>query len=153
MKYKISYLSNCNKVKITNELFLQFKKWEIEGVDISKSFSDELKLQDNEWINNTRRYYSHNTSFGNFDSYIATLNLHCINDLPSFTELVIHRETLSAISAILSQCAFTQRRRFLKHFYYGLSYEEIALQESVNRNTVRRSVKKIKALIKSMNIL
>jgi hypothetical protein len=153
MKYRISYLSNCNKVKITNELFLQFKKWEIEGVALSKSFSDELKLQDNEWINNTRRYYSHNTSFGNFDSYIAALNLHCINDLPSTTELAIRRETISIISSILSKCSYIQRRRFLKHFYYGLSYDEIASQENVNKNTVRRSIKKVKDLIKNMNIL
>jgi len=60
MTYKISYLSNGNKVKITNTLFYQLKNWEVENILLQDKFIAELKSQDNEWINSNCNYYRYN---------------------------------------------------------------------------------------------
>ena len=147
MTYKISYLSNGDKIKITNELFYQLKKWEMEETILPEAFIDELKSQDNEWINNNRSYYYHNVQFdqqGEAESLLRSDNRHH----NPVVNKIITQEKLHQIYKILQQCTGRQRRRFILLFFYGYSFSDIALQEAVSRNTVRRSIQKARKLIK-----
>ena len=152
MTYKLSYLSNGEKVKITNELFFQLKNWEMEGILLPIKFIDELKSQDNEWINSNRCYYTHNLQFERQD-YPKRTSINCIKHTTQVTDLILTQEKLHQIYKVLLQCSGRQRRRFVQYFYYGYSYSDIAQQEGVNKSTVRRSIQKIKEIIRSMNIL
>ena len=152
MTYKISYLSNADKIKITNELFYQLKKWEMEEIILPETFIDELKSQDNEWINNNRSYYSHNVQLNQQGEAEILLRSDSRHRNPVVNK-IITQEKLHQIYKILQQCTGRQRRRFILHFFYGYSFSDIALQEAVSRNTVRRSIQKARKLIKSMNIL
>jgi len=62
IKYKVSYLSDGTKVKITEELFNNLKVWEAQGYEIEDKFKDELKKQDDVWLNSHRQYYRNSSS-------------------------------------------------------------------------------------------
>ena len=138
MIYKISYLSNGKKVKITNELFNQLKKWEMEGVMLPIAFVDELKIQDNAWINSNRNYYTHINHNEQHDYQICS-SLPIVNH-------ILNREKLYQIYQILKTYSGRQRRRFIMHFYYGYSYSDIAVQEGVHKKTIRKSIQKVRGM-------
>ena len=145
IKYKISYLSDGTKVKITNELFRQLKRWEVEGTSISTRFADELKEQDNEWINNYRTYYTFFESLeaqrdGMYEYYISN------EDLPIEKKL-LNNELVKSVLNILKNFSETQKRRFIKHFVYEMSYKEIAEQEAVIRRAVNKTIKEVLKLL------
>ena len=140
VKYKISYLSDGTKVKITNQLFSQLKKWEEEDVAILPAFLDELKIQDNNWINSTRNYYIKTVAMQslphqalNKEKSLRTNNFQISSD---------NRVFLSCIISKLTECTATQKRRFLLHYYYGFSYKEIGELEGVSKFSIRNSVQK-----------
>lgn len=152
MTYKISYLSNGEKVKITNELFFQLKQWEMEGILLPIKFIDELKSQDNEWINSNRCYYTHNQQF-ECQHYPKSSFFNNSNHNSQITDIILTQEKLHQIYKVLLQCSGRQRRRFILYFYYGYSYSDIALQEGVNKSTIRQSIQKVREIIINMNIL
>ncbi len=139
MIYKISYLSNGTKVKITNELFNQLKTWEMEGVMLPIAFVDELKIQDNAWINSNRNYYMH---INQYEPQSYQLSMH-----PPLVSHILNREKLHQIYQILKTCSGRQKRRFIMHFYYGYSYSDIAVQEGVHK---KQSVNPYKRCAKSL---
>jgi hypothetical protein len=118
-KYKISYLNNGTKVKVTNQLFNQIKKWEESGIEISYEFLDELKIQDNNWINKTRQYYRNAVA-------IQTLSYHVLSEdkslqTKSFQNKSNNRILLNCVIKNLSECTTIQKRHFLFYYYYGFS--------------------------------
>lgn len=145
--YKVSYLSNGTKVKITNELFNQLKKWEVENADIPNSFLDELKMQDDEWINNYRNYYLKNTSLNTLINLRIDLKSSVYTTNQSVEQICITREAIANITVILEKCTIIQKRRFIKHFVHKLSYSEIAIQENVSKIAVQKSINKVLKLL------
>jgi hypothetical protein len=119
MTYKISYLSNGNKIKITNELFYQLKKWELEKIILAETFIDQLKLQDNEWINSNHSYYRYNIQYKYQSNYGMLLRPDLTNPV---TDQILTQEKLHQIYKILQQCTGRQRRRFTLYFFYGYSF-------------------------------
>lgn len=77
-----------------------------------------------------------------------------VNDMAIFKEIEDrerkHRneQNLQVIMKVLSELPEKQKRRFLSHYYDGLSINEIALSENVSRSSVYRSIRKTKAYIK-----
>ena len=138
--YKIHYLTDGTKVKITSQLFNQIKQWETEGVHIDSSFLDELKKQDNEWINNTRNYYRNSIAIESLPHQV--LNQQKELQIKNFQNISINKIILEDIIKKLSICTKTQRRRFLLHYYYKLSYMEIAELEGRSKYSIRDSVQK-----------
>ena len=145
-KYKIGYLNDGTKVKVTNQLFNQIKKWEESGIEISYEFLDELKIQDNNWINKTRQYYRNAVA-------IQTLSYHVLSEDKSlrtknFQNKSNNRILLNCVMKNLSECTTIQKRRFLLYYYYGFSYKEIADIENRNIYSIKKSVQKaVKILI------
>ena len=140
MNIKYSYLSDGTKVKITNELFRQLKRWEMVDIGISARFLDELKKQDNDWLNSYRNYYLFFKSLeaekdGMYEYYLD-------NGYIPVEKNVDYKERIRIILNFLEFCSVKQRRRFIKHFFYGMSYEEIAKQEAVSKWSVRESIKR-----------
>ena len=138
LQYKISYLTDGTKVKITNQLFNQIKLWETEGISIESTFLDELKIQDNNWINSSRSYYRNTIA-------IESLSIQFVNQektlrIKGFQEKSDNRILLESILVKLSKCTKTQRRRFLLYHYYGLGYTEIAQIEGKNECSIRESI-------------
>jgi RNA polymerase sigma-70 factor (ECF subfamily) len=143
--YKISYLTNGTKVKITNQLFNQIKKWETEKVYINSKFLDELKRQDNDWINSTRRYYRHTVAVESLS--IQVLNREKALRTNNFQDMSINKLLFEDVIKKLSRCTKTQRKRFFLYYYYGLSYSEIAQLEGRSKITVRESVKRAEQIL------
>ncbi len=133
IQYKISYLTNGTKVKITNELFRQIKQWETEGMDISTRFLDELKSQDNEWINKRRQYYRYTTSLQSLTDKEINKEKH-----KSADSRLMFTQALSRLNC----CTSKQRKRFLLFYYYGFSYRAIAEIEGKNICSIKKSVQK-----------
>jgi len=121
MTYKISYLSNGNKIKITNELFYQLKKWEMEEKILPDKFIDELKSQDNAWINSNRRFFSHSVQFDWQGEAESLLRLDSRYRNP-VAHQILTQEKLHQIYKVLQQCTGRQRRRFIFHFFMGTAF-------------------------------
>ncbi len=141
MHYKISYLTNGTKVKITSQLFNQIKQWETEGVKIDSSFLDELKKQDNEWINSTRQHYRNTLA-------IESLSIYALNNNKAFRIDDFQNESINRICIYkmldnLSSYTEVQRRRFLMKYYLGLSYAQISEMEGCSEFAVRKMVQKV----------
>jgi hypothetical protein len=151
IQYKISYFANGTKVKITSQLFNQIKQWETQNIKIEAKFLDELKKQDNDWINRTRQYYRNTIA-------IESLPTHLLNKEKSFRTNSFQKSSdnkiyINNIMQNLSACTDTQRRRFLMHYYLGFSLESIAKQEKCSEGAVRKSVRKVvKRIIFSKNL-
>jgi len=143
MKYRLSYLSNGRKVKITYELFNQLKVWEEERIYIEDAFKDELKRQDDRWINQSRSFYRNNLSF----DYLSARG----KEFPSIRqdEYPLADDILKRVYEVLAHCTELQKLRFIKHFFYGMSYHAIAKQEHRNKDTVRDSVKKAVQMLRN----
>jgi DNA-directed RNA polymerase specialized sigma24 family protein len=59
------------------------------------------------------------------------------------------RDLMGSAIKVLDQCAtLTQRRRFLLHYYEGLSTRQIALLENVNQSSVLESLNAVSEKIK-----
>jgi RNA polymerase sigma factor (sigma-70 family) len=141
IKYKISYLTDGNKVKITSQLFKQINEWENEGIKLSSEFLDELKRQDNEWINSIRQYYRYTVS-------LQSLSQKAVNKEKSLRkeEIIIkadRRLLFRQVIKWLDSCTSKQRRRFLLFYYYGFSYSEIGKIEGCSVYAVRKMVQKV----------
>ena len=136
ISYKKSYLSDGTKVKITHELFNQFKRWEISCVHIVDSYKDELKIQDNRWLNSYIGYYKKFTSLGLFED---TDSVELITESNKFD--------LRIIKDVLRKCTKLQRERFIKHFVLGYDCSEISNQEGKSQRTVQYSIEQIRSQI------
>ncbi len=146
MKYKMSYLTDGTKVKITDELFNQLKKWETENIDVTDYFKDELKKQDNDWINKNRQYQRNTVSLealmsGGFDCFF-------IDNSSYIEKLLLTRERKVNLECILTSCSRVQRKRFVLYFIY-VSYREIARIEQKNKDTVKESIEKVIEMLKN----
>ncbi len=141
IKYKVSYLSDGTKVKITSKLYNQFKQWKMQGIHIPMRFKNELKIQDNDWLNSYRQYYRHNTSLDLFKekNIIFESILKVKNE--SIERIAIRRELIVIVLNALDKCTKAQKRRFIKHFAYCMSYEAIAKQENCTKRAVEKSIK------------
>ncbi len=147
--YRKAYLTDGTQVKITEELFQQLKTWEQEGYAIPFAYSDMLKNEDNNMINASRNYYLHNTSLDAQDADSPILrDIHY-----GLEDHVLQRERGKQVMKALSLCSDTQRRRFIKHYYLGFSFAEIARQESCYESAVRKSVGKAEKMIVCKKIL
>ncbi len=134
IQYKISYLTNGTKVKITNELFKQIKQWETEKNDISTQFLDELKSQDNEWINSKRQYYRYTTPLQSLTEKEINKEKHKGAD-----SRLMFTQALSRLNC----CTSKQRKRFLLFYYYGYNYSQIAKIEGCSEFAVRKMVQNV----------
>lgn len=134
--YRKVYLTDGTQVKITEELYQQLKQWEQEGYPFPFKYTDMLKKEDDEMINADRRYYRHNTSLDAQDAESPLLRdaRCCLEDR------VLRRERTRQIMQTLDQCSETQRRRFIKHYYFGYSYAQIARQERCRKQSVYESI-------------
>ena len=146
MHYKINYLTNGTKVKITNQLFNQIKQWETEGVHINPKFLDELKKQDDDWINNSRRYYRHTVAIESLS--IQVLNQQKALRVNSFQNISNNRLYINKILENLSVCTDAQIRRFLMYYYFGYSLTSISKHEKCSEGAVRKSIRKVVKRIK-----
>lgn len=139
IKYKHSYLSNGTKVKITEKLYQQLTVWKQTGQAVDHIFLDELKIQDNEWINKNRNYYIHNISLDKEfekEHFDPTL----LQDDVCIEQDVLNSEYTESLLQLLDHCTATQRRRFIKHYYLGYSYSQIATQEHCTKKAIGNSV-------------
>ena len=147
MKYKMSYLTDGTKVKITDELFNQLKRWETENTEVTDYFKDELKKQDNEWINKNRQYQRNNTSL---DSLISEgFDFIFIDSTDLVEEILIKKERKKSVDYILNSCTKMQKRVFVLYFFYGLGYREISRIERKNKDTIKYSIKKVLQMLKN----
>ena len=147
IKYKTSYLSDGTKVKITEDLFNNLKLWEEQGYEIEDKFKDELKKQDDVWLNSHRQYYRNSSSLDaetEKENPNQTILLDTSQDVEN---TVMQNERDQIIYSILDECTETQRRRFIKHYYLGCSNVDIAKQEGCYENAVRKSIKKVEKRI------
>ena len=140
INYRKVYLTDGTQVKITEELFRQLRQWELEKYEISFQYTDMLKREDNEMINANRVYYSHNISLDAqmLKDHINPALLHdkrCCKD-----DEIQSKDRQKQIMKVLSLCTETQRRRFIKHYYLGYSYAEIAKQENCYKNAIKQSI-------------
>lgn len=151
--YRKAYLTDGTQVKITEELYQQLKTWEQEGYPFPFEYMDMLKKEDHEMIRATRNYYIHNTSL---DAQMLREHINpallCDKGY-SIDEDILYRDRGRQIMAVLNMCSDTQRRRFIKHYYLGFGFAEIARQESCYENAVRKSVRKAEKMIVSKKIL
>jgi hypothetical protein len=139
IKYKHSYLSNGEKIKITYELSDQLKAWESQGDKIDREYLDIIKIQDDDWLNSLRQYYRYNAS--------VSANHQNISSHPNSDKEAIRAQEKSYIDAILDVCTETQRRRFIKHYYLDYSYSRIAKQENCSKRAVGISIKTLEKRI------
>jgi DNA-directed RNA polymerase specialized sigma24 family protein len=147
--YRKAYLTDGTQVRISEELYQQLKTWELEGYPFPFEYTDMLKKEDHEMIKANRNYYIHNTSLDAQDADSPILrDVHY-----GLEDHVIQRERGKQVMKALSLCSDTQRRRFIKHYYLGFSFAEIARQESCYESAVRKSVGKAEKMIVSKKIL
>lgn len=145
VSYRKVYLTDGKQVKITEKLYQQFRRWEQEGYHIPFEYSDMLKQEDNAMINANRNYYIHNIS-------LDEQTLHILPTLrqdqgQSLDEQVIRKDRSKQIIKVLKLCTEKQRRRFIKHYYLGFSYAEIAKQEQCYKNAVKQSIDAVLKLL------
>ena len=89
-----------------------------------------------------------------YKNHITDLPDEQYDSMPSpvnLEELFIMKEELQVIFDIVNCCTQKQRRRFILHFAYGLTQEEIARVEGCTRPSVQRSIQQV--LRKIMNNL
>lgn len=140
INYRKAYLIDGTQVKITEDLYQQLITWVKEGYDIPFQYSDMLKREDNAMIDSNRKFYRHNISLDAqmLKDHINPALLHdkscCIDDY------IENKDKRSQIVKILKFCTETQKRRFIKHYYLGYSYAEIAKQENCYKNAIKQSV-------------
>ena len=146
IQYKASYLSDGTKVKITHELFNQLKQWEMQSIHIPIRFKNELKIQDNDWLNSNRRYYRHNTSLELLKE--KNVVFKCVfSDTAVSVENIARRKIIATIFNILDNCTQTQKRRFLKHFMCEMSYTEIAKQENCTKQSINEAIHAVERIL------
>lgn len=147
IRYKTSYLSDGTKVKITEELFNNLKVWEAQGYELEDKFKDELKKQDDVWLNSYRQYYRKSVSF-EAETEKENPNQSILHDTSQDIEnIIMQNEREHIIYSILDECTETQRRRFIKYYYLGCSNVDIAKQEGCYESAVRKSIKKVEKRI------
>ena len=151
INYRKAYLTNGTQVKITEELFQQFKQWEQEGHEIPFEYSDMLKQEDNAMINANRNYYIHNIPLE--EKMLRTHIGLSVIQFENMDEIIQRKERNKQIVNTLKFCTETQRRRFIKHYYLDLSFAEIARQEGCYESAIRKSVGKVEKLIISRKSL
>lgn len=147
IKYKASYLSNGDKVKITDELFEQLKKWEVECVDIDEKYIDVLKLQDNEWMNKYRNYYSRKVSLDSSEAKRKEKEKNISNFSYDPECILLHKSNLEIIITELNKCTPLQRSRFIMHCFYGFTFIEIARAEKRDLSTITHCIERVKTLL------
>jgi DNA-directed RNA polymerase specialized sigma24 family protein len=147
INYRKAYLTDGTQVKITEELLRQLCQWEQEGYEISFQYIDMLKKEDNALINAERKYYRHNISL-NAQLLKEHINpeLMC-NKEHSMDEQLQMKEQKKQIMQILKLCTEVQRRRFIKHYYLGFSYAEIAKLENCSKQSVHESIVTVEKLL------
>ena len=143
IKYRKMYLTDGTQVKITEDLFNQLREWEKEGHLFHFNYIDLLKSQDNEMINQQRKYYTHNVSLeGELEKDSANpMLLKDTRDVSGKATRSI--EMRNAINFVLSLCSDTQKRRFIKYYYLDFTLDMIAAQEGCSFQTIQRSIKKV----------
>lgn len=134
--YRKAYLTDGTQVKITEELYQQLKQWEQEGYPFPFEYTDMLKKEDDEMINADRRYYRHNTSLDAHD--VDSPIMRDIRCCPE--DHILKRERNMWLMQSLGLFSNTQRRRFIKHYYLGYSYAQIARQERCSKQSVHESI-------------
>lgn len=140
IKYRKTYLTDGTQVKITEELYQQLKAWEQEGCHIPYEYTDMLKREDNEMINANRQYYRHNISL---DKQLLKDNINpvlLLDKRSCIDEHIENDERRRQIFKALRFCTETQKRRFIKHYYLGYSFSEIAKQENCLKNAIKQSI-------------
>jgi DNA-directed RNA polymerase specialized sigma24 family protein len=147
--YRKAYLTDGTQVKITEELYQKLRQLEQEGYTLPFEYTDMLKKEDYDMIRANRTYYLHNTSLDAHDADSPMLR----DIYYSLDDHVIQRECGKLVMNVLSLCSDTQRRRFIKHYYLGFSFAEIARQESCYESAVRKSVGKAEKMIVSKKTL
>lgn len=141
--YRKAYLTDGTQVKITEELFQQLKTWEQENYAIPFAYTDILKKEDDAMINANRNYYLHNTPLDAQD-----VNSSLLHDVGySLDDHLLKLERGKLVKKVLGLCSETQRRRFIKHYYLGFNFAEIARQESCAEKQVRKAVKAVEKLL------
>ena len=140
--YRKAYLTDGTQVKITEELFQQLKTWEQEGYAIPFTYADMLKKEDNEMIKADRKYYTHNVSL---DDQVDSALMH--DKRHSISDYIQNSFRRNQIMKVLNLCTETQRRRFIKHYYLGYSYAQIARQERCCRKSIYESIQAVEKLL------
>ena len=78
-----------------------------------------------------------------FDEYIIATE-GCLPYCATPEELICQQETLEEILTVLALCTEKQRKRFLLHALYDLSYEEIGKLCGCSKGTVQTSINAVK---------
>jgi hypothetical protein len=145
--YRKSYLADGTQVKITEELYQQFIKWEQEGYDIPLEYSDMLKREDNAMIKANRNYYIHNIPL---DEHMLRGKIGLkvmIENENDLEDRIMKKDRYKMILKVLNICSEAQKRRFIKHYYLGYSYAEIAEQENCSKQSVHESIAQTEKLL------
>lgn len=139
-KYRISKLLDGTKVKVSHDLHKQIEEWKHLGITIPSDMIDEIKMQDDEWINKMRQYYRHTVSFeqtlpngGAFEKMIGD---KCSN----VEKKIDYKERIGEVKECLYKCTQTQRRRFIKCYIHGYSISEIAREEGKSKVAVKETI-------------
>lgn len=127
-------------IEVKIEVYTAYRRtqWNMDKNDAKHAYYDilfcEMKCPEGKSIENFKEFAS--------DDYN-----------PEKIAIEKERDLLSHAMSILNQCATqTQKRRFLFHFYEGLSMRQIAVLEGVSHRSVAESIeltsKKIKIFLK-----
>ena len=75
------------------------------------------------------------------------MEAHGFRRFPDVAEQYITQETVKRVFDILQTCTPAQKRRFLLHYVYGLSFVELAALEGCTETPIRKSVRQVKEKI------
>lgn len=138
-KYYLTVYNTCTgvyeTVEVTKEVYIGYKrsKWKIE--------------------NNDRSFYKHEIQLsgliggddGSFD-YFKEFRAEDANFKKSFEK----DSRLERAKVILRKMPTVIRRRFILHYYYKMTCEEIASIENVSVNAIKKSLKKAQKRIQDI---
>ena len=144
INYKFSYLSDGKKVKITEELFNQLKIWEMQGVEIASEFKDDLKQQDDIWLNSQRNYYLKLHKKGMVDGHFLLTTF--LNDEKS-KQSIEHEKVIDEVLVLLNTRTELQRTRFIKHYFLSIPVDEIAMQEKRSPRVIQQCLQEIRMFL------
>jgi len=147
INYKKAYLTDGTQVKITYELYKQLIQWEQEGYDIPFQYKDMLMREDNVAINAERRYFRHNMSLDELLLKEHTNPSLLKDENANVERTCLMREEKKLIMKVLNFCTETQKRRFIKYYYLGITQNEIAIAENTCQQAISKSIVFVEQLL------
>ncbi|MEX1377674.1 MAG: sigma factor-like helix-turn-helix DNA-binding protein [Eubacteriales bacterium] len=126
------------------KLALRLHNKDIKNKLVEESFYDYInKAEEKLWNNKNRNYYIHNVSLEGISQDIQVRE-NILKDCSTNIEMkYLEKEIISEILEKLNKLTLKQRKRFLMHYYYGMSLTEISKKEKVSISSIIRTLKQV----------